>query len=109
MTIKNTRSLFKHIHTSVLNEAEAAAFSKKAGARVQPGDELRMYADLDGAPAQAILSRTQQECAVAYTPKGGFLWGLLLEIGDRAILVGDGDPCVNIDLQDLSFTSERVS
>lgn len=109
MQIKNSRPLFDHIHTSILDESMAAAFSKKAGARLEPGDELRMYVDKDGAPAQAILSRSQGECAVAFNADSGFLWGTLVEIGERAMLVGDGDPHVIIDLQDLSYTSERVS
>lgn len=109
MKIKNSRSLFDHIHTSILDEAMAAAFSKKAGARVEPGDELWTYVDKNGAPAQAILSRKQGECAVAFNVESDFLWGALIEIGSRAVLVGDGDPHVIIDLQDLSYTSERVS
>jgi hypothetical protein len=109
MKIANSRSLFSHVHSSALDAASAAAFTKKAGARVGPGDELRLYVDKDGVPAQALLIRCKDECAVAYSEESGFLWGMLVEIGSRAILVGDGDPHVIIDLQDLSFTCERVS
>lgn len=109
MKIQNTKSLFSHVHSNILDDVTAAAFTKKAGARVGPGDELRLYIDMDGKPAQALLVRSSSECAVAYGETSGFLWGALVEIGGRAVLVGDGDPYVVIDLQDLSFTSERVS
>ena len=109
MRIANTKSLFKHIHSSTFDDNAAAMFSKKAGARVGPGDELRSYVDADGAAAQAILARDKAECAVAYNPRDGFMWGLLVEVEGRAMLIGDGDPHVVIDLQDLSFTVQRVS
>lgn len=109
MKIENTNPLFKHVHSSTFDKGSAAAFSKKAGARVGPGDELRMYLDEDGTPAQAILAREKSACAIAYNQRDGFMWGLLVEIGEKAWLVGDGDPHVVIDLRDLSFTCERVS
>jgi len=38
MRIANSKSLFKHIHSSTFDDNAAAMFSKKAGARVGPGD-----------------------------------------------------------------------
>lgn len=109
MKIANVNPLFKHVHSTIFDDGSAAAFSKKAGARVGPGDELRMYLDDDGTPAQAILAREKSACAIAYNPVDGFMWGLLVEVGEKAWLVGDGDPHVVVDLRDLSFAKERVS
>lgn len=109
MKIANSNQLFDHVHSSTFDEQGAAAFAKKTGANVTPGDELRLYLDKSGAPAQAIISRSKAECAVAFNAQTGFLWGALIELGERAVLVGDGDPHVIIDLRDLSFTCERAS
>lgn len=109
MTTENSTEMFKHVDTRTLDAKSAKAFAKKAGARVGPGDELRLYVDKNGRPAQALLVRRESSCAVSYNKGSDFLWGLLIEIGSRALLVGDGDPNVVIDLQDLTFKCERVS
>jgi hypothetical protein len=106
---KNIHPLFDHVHTLTLDEEAAQAFSKKSGATVNPGDEVRMYLDNNGLPAQAIVSRSTGEGAVAYNDKEGFLWGALLEGGDKCLLVGDGDPCVMVDLNDLRFWYQELS
>lgn len=103
MKTQNVHPLFDHVHTITLDEDAARAFSKKAGAPVRTGDELRMYLDKNGLAAQAILSRESGEGAVAYNDRDGFLWGALLEAGDKAYLVGDSNPCVMVDLADLRF------
>jgi hypothetical protein len=100
---KNVHPLFDHVHTLTLDENAAVAFSKKAGAAVKAGDELRMYLDKDGLPAQAIISRDSGEGAVAYNEKDGFLWGALLEAGEKSFLIGDSNPCVMVDLSNLAF------
>lgn|GEM_PF-3857904 len=103
MKIRNKNPLFDHVHTMVLDEHSAPAFSKKSGASVKPGDEVRMYVDKRGLAAQAIVSRESNSGAVAYNEQDGFLWGVLLEGGDKTFLVGEGSPCVMVDLSNLAF------
>ena len=103
MKAKNVHALFDRVHTVTLDEEAAQAFTKKAGAPVNAGDELWMYLDKDGLPAQAILSRETGEGAVAYNDRDGFLWGTLLEVGDKSYLIGEGKPCVMVDLADLRY------
>lgn len=103
MKIRNKHPLFDHVHTVTLDENSAAAFAKQSGARVKPGDELRMYVDKKGLSAQAIISRESNEAAVAYNEKDGFLWGILLEAGDKTFVVGEGNPSVMVDLHNLAY------
>lgn len=108
MLVKNQNPLFKHLQTITLNPSSAEALSRRVHETVYPGDELRLYVDKDGCPAQAVLSPRENRAAVAYRSTTEFLWGTLQEAGGRCLLVGDGDPFVIIDLGDLAFTIHRV-
>lgn len=103
MKAKNVHSLFDRVHAVTLDEEAAQAFTKRAGTEVKAGDELWMYVDKNGLAAQAILSRESGDGAVAYNERDGFLWGKLLEGGDKTFLVGEGKPCVMVDLSDLRY------
>lgn len=103
MKARNVHPLFDHVHTVTLDDTTAAEFAKKSGAPVKPGDELRTYLDKNGLAAQAILSRQSNEGAVAYSSSSGFLWGILIEAADKSFIVGEGNPCVLVDLSDLRY------
>jgi hypothetical protein len=103
MKIRNKNPLFSYVHSVTFDEKSAREFTKKSKASVKPGDELRTYVDKDGLPAQAIIARSAGEGAVAFSERDGFMWGTLLEAGDKAYLIGEGDPCVMIDLSTLAF------
>lgn len=103
MKARNVHPLFDHVNTVTLDEQSAKDFAARSGAPVKPGDEIRTYLDKNGLAAQAILSRQTNEGAVAYTSKDGFLWGALIEAGDKSFIVGEGNPCVLVDLADLRY------
>lgn len=110
MNIVNRNRLFAPLHATVLADAASAKeFSARSGAESVVGDEVRTYGNPDGLFAQAILSPSRDLCAVCYAPEDGFLWGQLMEAGGRALLVADGDPCVMVDLSDLSVTQQQPS
>ncbi len=108
MHIENKNPLVTHHQTITLSRARAKTLSRRAQEKVFPGDELRVYLGADGSQAEAILSPREQRAAVRFPYSEDFLWGVLQELGDRRVLVGDGDPFVVIDLADLAFTLHRV-
>lgn len=107
--IQNVNPLFDHVHTITLDAAAAEAFSAKAKTKVSEGDEVRLYVDKAGKPAQAIVSRAKGEGAVAYNHIDGFMWGALVETGTQSLLIGEGEPSIVVDLHNLAYWYQEMN